>query len=115
MGERGRGETHISTNVILVGDSLVMYVCKMGGGLVGQDGRQGRRGRWEGRKGVGGREKGGGGRREKGGGREKEERGREGGVYLDECYPAVREVFLHCLFIHLFPHWSITLHHLYSV
>ena len=80
MGERGRGETHISTNVILVGDSLVMYVCKMGGGLVGQDGRQGMRGRWEGRreKGGGGREKGGGGRREKGGGREKGERGREG-------------------------------------
>ena len=68
-----------------------------------------------------GREKGGRGEKgergggEKGGGREKGERGREGGVYLDECYPAVRKVFLHCLFIHLFPHWSITFHHLYSV
>ena len=30
-GERGRGETHNSTNVILVGDSLVVYMCKMGG------------------------------------------------------------------------------------
>ena len=78
--------------------------------VVGRE--KGGKGEWEGRreKGGVGREKGG-----KGGGKGEGRKGWGGEAYLDECYPAVREVFLHCLFVHLFPHWSITLHHLQSV
>ena len=86
-----------------------MYVCEVyyiggkeveswGDGMERKGGKGGKRKR--------------GGKGEEGDEKGEEKRGREEGAYLDECYPAVRKVLLHCIFVHPFPHWTITLHHL---